>query len=97
MLVFNPKVKRCVGHRIAVGDRRNAWQAIFRQLVAGGYLAVDVEGHGGLLFGPKATAVVKGEAVRLAGWASRKARASGEAPSSRTQDNQTTLRKTRSR
>ena len=40
---------------------RNAWQAIFRQLVAGGYLAVDVEGHGGLLFGPKATAVVKGE------------------------------------
>ncbi len=40
---------------------RNAWAAIFRQLVAGGYLAVDVEGHGGLLFGPKATAVVKGE------------------------------------
>ncbi|GGF25716.1 ATP-dependent DNA helicase RecQ [Aliidongia dinghuensis] len=40
---------------------RNAWQAIFRQLVAGGYLAVDVEGHGGLLFGPKAAAVVKGE------------------------------------
>ena len=40
---------------------RNAWQAIFRQLVAGGYLAVDVEGHGGLMFGPKAAAVVKGE------------------------------------
>jgi ATP-dependent DNA helicase RecQ len=40
---------------------RNAWQSIFRQLVAGGYLAVDVEGHGGLHFGPRATAVVKGE------------------------------------
>jgi ATP-dependent DNA helicase RecQ len=40
---------------------RSAWQSIFRQLVAGGYLAVDVEGHGGLRFGPKATPVVKGE------------------------------------
>jgi len=41
---------------------RNAWQSIFRQLVAGGYLSVDVEGHGGLHFGPHATSVVKGEA-----------------------------------
>ncbi|MEA2756476.1 MAG: ATP-dependent helicase RecQ [Aliidongia sp.] len=41
---------------------RNAWASIFRQLVAGGYLAVDVEGHGGLRFGPKAVALVKGEA-----------------------------------
>jgi ATP-dependent DNA helicase RecQ len=41
---------------------RNAWQSIFRQLVAGGYLSVDVEGHGGLHFGPRATSVVKGEA-----------------------------------
>jgi ATP-dependent DNA helicase RecQ len=40
---------------------RNAWSSIFRQLVAGGYLAVDVEGHGGLRFGPKAMALVKGE------------------------------------
>ena len=40
---------------------RNAWASIFRQLVAGGYLAVDVEGHGGLRFGPKAMALVKGE------------------------------------
>ncbi|MGB8839781.1 MAG: DNA helicase RecQ, partial [Aliidongia sp.] len=37
---------------------RNAWASIFRQLVAGGYLAVDVEGHGGLRFGPKAVALV---------------------------------------
>jgi ATP-dependent DNA helicase RecQ len=41
---------------------RNAWASIFRQLVAGGYLSVDVEGHGGLRFGPKALPVVKGEA-----------------------------------
>src|SRR5271168_4413933 len=40
---------------------RNAWASIFRQLVAGGYLAVDVEGHGGLHFGPKAVALVKGQ------------------------------------
>jgi ATP-dependent DNA helicase RecQ len=40
---------------------RAAWTSIFRQLVAGGYLAVDVEGHGGLRFGPKALALVKGE------------------------------------
>jgi ATP-dependent DNA helicase RecQ len=42
---------------------RNAWASIFRQLVAGGYLAVDVEGHGGLRFGPKAVPLVKGEAT----------------------------------
>jgi ATP-dependent DNA helicase RecQ len=40
---------------------RGTWQAIFRQLVAGGYLSVDIEGHGGLHFGPRAAAVVKGE------------------------------------
>ncbi len=40
---------------------RAAWQSIFRQLVAHGYLAVDVEGHGGLMFAAKATAVVRGE------------------------------------
>jgi ATP-dependent DNA helicase RecQ len=40
---------------------RTAWQSIFRQLVAGGYLSVDVEGHGGLRFGPKAPPVVKGQ------------------------------------
>jgi ATP-dependent DNA helicase RecQ len=40
---------------------RNTWQSVFRQLVAGGYLAVDIEGHGGLHFGPRAVSVVKGE------------------------------------
>jgi ATP-dependent DNA helicase RecQ len=64
---------------------RNAWASIFRQLVAGGYLAVDVEGHGGLRFGPKAVALVKGEigvefrTDREAKKASRKAPA-GAAP-----------------
>ena len=62
---------------------RNAWSSIFRQLVAGGYLAVDVEGHGGLRFGPKAVPLVKGEATvefrqdREAKRASRKAAGSG--------------------
>jgi ATP-dependent DNA helicase RecQ len=40
---------------------REAWGSVLRQLVAGGYLSVDFEGHGGLRFGPKAMALVKGE------------------------------------
>ena len=43
---------------------RNAWASIFRQLVAGGYLAVDVEGHGGLRFGPKGGAAGQGRGHR---------------------------------
>ena len=65
---------------------RNAWASIFRQLVAGGYLAVDVEGHGGLRFGSKAMALVKGETSvefrtdRVAERASKKAAAPARKP-----------------
>ncbi len=41
-------------------DKRE-WQSVFRQLVAQGHLAVDVEGHGGLHLGESAPAVLRGE------------------------------------
>ena len=45
---------------------RNAWGSVFRQLVAGGYLLVDMEGHGGLMLGPRGASVIKGiETVHL--------------------------------
>jgi ATP-dependent DNA helicase RecQ len=39
---------------------KNQWSSIFRQLVAGGYLAVDIEGHGGLHLTPKSKEVLNG-------------------------------------
>jgi len=41
-------------------DKRT-WQSVFRQLVAQGHLAVDIEGHGGLRLGETAPAVLRGE------------------------------------
>jgi ATP-dependent DNA helicase RecQ len=40
---------------------KKGWQAVFRQLVAQGHLAVDVEGHGGLHLSESAPAVLKVE------------------------------------
>ncbi|MBV9523715.1 MAG: DNA helicase RecQ [Alphaproteobacteria bacterium] len=40
---------------------KHEWQSVFRQLVAQGHLAVDVEGHGGLYLGESAPAVLRGE------------------------------------
>jgi ATP-dependent DNA helicase RecQ len=40
---------------------KHEWQSVFRQLVAQGHLAVDVEGHGGLHFGETGAAVLRGE------------------------------------
>jgi ATP-dependent DNA helicase RecQ len=37
------------------------WHAIFRQLVAAGYLSVDMEGHGGLRLSKKSEPLLKGE------------------------------------
>ncbi|MBF0421120.1 MAG: DNA helicase RecQ [Magnetococcales bacterium] len=37
------------------------WRSVFRQLVAGGYLAVDVEGHGGLSLCESSRPILKGE------------------------------------
>ncbi|HTH98779.1 MAG TPA: DNA helicase RecQ [Stellaceae bacterium] len=42
---------------------RAKWQSVFRQLVASGHLAVDMEGHGGLMLGPDAPQLVRGEAT----------------------------------
>jgi ATP-dependent DNA helicase RecQ len=41
-------------------DKR-AWQSVFRQLVASGLLAVDVDGHGGISLTEDAAAVLRGE------------------------------------
>ena len=38
-----------------------AWRSVFRQLVAGGYLALDPEGYGGLRLTPAAGPVLRGE------------------------------------
>jgi ATP-dependent DNA helicase RecQ len=44
----------------------NQWKSVFRQLVAAGYAAVDVEGHGGLKLTEQARPVLRGEQpVRL--------------------------------
>jgi ATP-dependent DNA helicase RecQ len=41
-------------------DRR-AWQSVFRQLVAGGFLEVDVDGYGGMRLAGDAARVLRGE------------------------------------
>ncbi len=41
--------------------QRHEWHSVFRQLVAQGHLAVDIEGHGGLQFGETGVAVLRGE------------------------------------
>jgi ATP-dependent DNA helicase RecQ len=41
-------------------DRRT-WQSVFRQLVAGGFLEVDLEGHGGLHLAGDAAKVLRGQ------------------------------------
>ena len=41
-------------------DRR-AWQSVFRQLVAGGFLEVDVDGFGGMRLAGDAASVLRGE------------------------------------
>ncbi len=39
----------------------STWQSVFRQLVAGGLVEVDVEGHGSLTLTPEARPVLRGE------------------------------------
>jgi ATP-dependent DNA helicase RecQ len=41
-------------------DRRT-WQSVFRQLVAGGFLEVDLDGYGGMRLAGDATKVLRGE------------------------------------
>lgn len=40
---------------------QNAWRSIVRQLVAAGYLTIDVAGHGGISLTPKGQGLLKGE------------------------------------
>ena len=39
----------------------NDWKALFRQLIASGYLSVDMEGHGGIKLTANAKPVLRGE------------------------------------
>jgi ATP-dependent DNA helicase RecQ len=60
-----------IGKELSVGE----WRAVFRQLVAHGFLTVDIGGHGGLHFGPDCRAVLRGERrVELRGDTLRKSR-----------------------
>jgi ATP-dependent DNA helicase RecQ len=43
------------------------WRAVFRQLVARGYLSVDAAGHGGLVLSDTCRSLLKGEASLLLG------------------------------
>ncbi|MEB4591209.1 DNA helicase RecQ [Candidatus Thiothrix sp. Deng01] len=47
---------------IGVGHSQADWRNIFRQLIALGYLSVDVEGHGGLRLTDKSRPLLRGEA-----------------------------------
>jgi ATP-dependent DNA helicase RecQ len=40
---------------------RQHWQSMIRQMVGGGYLAIDVAGYGGLSLAPKAHGLMRGE------------------------------------
>ncbi|MBF0183135.1 MAG: DNA helicase RecQ [Magnetococcales bacterium] len=46
-----------IGQDLSMGQ----WRSVFRQLVAGGYLSVDMEGHGGLHLNEQSRPVLKGE------------------------------------
>ena len=63
----NTEKMRTTGHdRLAVHGSgadlsQNAWRSIVRQLVAGGFLKIDVAGHGGLSLTAKGQALGRGE------------------------------------
>lgn len=65
------RMRRFGHHRVstfAIGMEHSAteWRSIFRQLIARGYLTVDIEGHGGLRLTPACRDVLKGDCqVRL--------------------------------
>jgi ATP-dependent DNA helicase RecQ len=41
--------------------KKNEWQTLIRQLIAGGFLTLDVGGHGGLVIADKGHALLRGE------------------------------------
>ncbi len=53
-------------HRLAsfgsgASQRKEEWQSLIRQLVAGGYLAIDMEGYGGASISAKGAGLMRGE------------------------------------
>ncbi len=67
----NERVRQFGHDRVStfgIGDHLSAtqWKSVFRQLTAAGYLAVDVEGHGGLRLTEKCRPLLRGEeTIRL--------------------------------
>ena len=45
---------------IGAARKKNEWQALIRQLVAGGWLVADIAGYGGLSIGAKGSALLSG-------------------------------------
>ena len=61
-----PQIKRFCHHQLStygIGKEyaSQQWDSIFRQLVAAGYLTVDIEGYGGLKLTQESRAILKGE------------------------------------
>jgi ATP-dependent DNA helicase RecQ len=56
---FGHEKLKTFGVGTELGKRQ--WHGVFRQLVAQGHLAVDIEGHGGLHLGGSGAAVLRGE------------------------------------
>lgn len=48
---------------VGQGHPKNFWTAFIRQVVASGYLSIDVEGYGGLHLTEKAESIMKGDAI----------------------------------
>jgi ATP-dependent DNA helicase RecQ len=47
---------------VASGGKRQDWQSLIRQLVAAGFLRLDIQGYGGLALSDKGRALLRGEA-----------------------------------
>ena len=70
---------KCFGSGAA--RKKEEWQSLIRQLVAGGFLTLDVAGHGGLFLADKGEALWRGEAVfQYRPEAARPARGKARAP-----------------
>ena len=54
---------RLVEHGAGVDHPKEAWRSIIRQLVAAGFLMLDIKGHGGLSLTGEGHALVQGEAT----------------------------------
>jgi ATP-dependent DNA helicase RecQ len=57
--------QRLASFGTGVAHKKEEWQSLIRQLVAGGFLILDLEGHGGLSIAEKGRALDRGEAIFL--------------------------------